>query len=246
MAEERKKVSCGDHGEATATYVCEHLVSAPHQKWFCAYPAEADPWPDAWCAACNQLFQQEGEWNEKNSVDLSAKLICHLCYEAAIAESVERLDENQRKLWEESVKNCSNELREKQDQLEAEFSLFSHTRYDWDQETATLTFSSDGIPAVVANIQFVGSISTQSDTWLWSWGNFSFSPPVREKMIDVRSYGEVKGFPRLTVPKWTAEEVDGWEMSAIAVHVLNARGAYRAPVDYGYAFMIITDLSVVQ
>jgi hypothetical protein len=43
--------------------------------------AEDDRWPDAWCATCEGLFQEQGEWNEKNESKIKIKLACYHCYE---------------------------------------------------------------------------------------------------------------------------------------------------------------------
>jgi hypothetical protein len=95
---------------------------------------------------------------------------------------------------------------------------------------------------VTADIQFVGSISTVSDTWLWSWANDSVDPELAASMVTVRDYGNEHGFSQLTVKKWHAHEVDGWEMTAIAALLLKARGAYRSPAEDGFTFMVMTDV----
>ena len=59
---------------------------------------------------------------------------------------------------------------------------------------------------------------------------------------EVRDFGEVKGYPRLTTPKWPAAEADGWEMTTIAAYVLDACGVYRTPGDNGFTFLAITDI----
>jgi hypothetical protein len=76
-----EKVECSHHGSGSATYVCEHLVSKPDQQWFSNEPVEEDKWPDAWCADCEALFQEQGEWNEKNQPKRNIELLCHHCYE---------------------------------------------------------------------------------------------------------------------------------------------------------------------
>jgi hypothetical protein len=76
-----KQVECTDHGTGFATYACEHLVSNPAQEWFSREPDEEHKWPDAWCAACDAFFQQQGEWNEKNESKIKTRLLCHHCYE---------------------------------------------------------------------------------------------------------------------------------------------------------------------
>ncbi len=76
-----EQVECATHGSGFQTYVCEHLISNPAQKWFSSEPDDKNKWPDAWCATCNGFFQQEGEWNDKNESNIKIKLLCHHCYE---------------------------------------------------------------------------------------------------------------------------------------------------------------------
>ena len=74
----------------------------------------------------------------------------------------------------------------------------------------------------------------------------AFFDVVRIPMDKVREFGEAHDFPKLIVPEWTAEEVDGWEMSAIAADVIKAKGVYRAPVQDGFTFLAILDAKSVQ
>ncbi len=76
-----EQVECATHGSGFQTYVCEHLISDPAQKWFSSEPDDNNKWPDAWCVACNAFFQEEGEWNEKNESKTKIQLLCHHCYE---------------------------------------------------------------------------------------------------------------------------------------------------------------------
>lgn len=242
--EDHDSVHCATHGQAHTTYVCGHLAAQPVQQWYCHVPSPDNPWPGAWCKACDTEYLKAGEWNDGNSACLDLQILCHHCYTANQAASVDWLTNGALEAWEDTVCNCHEELRAKQDALEAQFHLGTHKRYDYDQEQATLVFSNDGVPAVVANVEFIGSVSTKSNSWLWAWANFNFLHPVRTRMVAVRDFGEDKGFPRLTAPRWTAEEVDGWEMASIAVHVLGALGVYRVPSANGFLFMAIMGATV--
>lgn len=102
-------------------------------------------------------------------------------------------------------------------------------------------FSNDGVPAVRARIQFIGSFSPLSNTWLWAWANFSIDAPNRALVEKVRELGEERDFPKLTTWKWNATEHDGWHMAAIAARVMGAKGIYRAPSDTGPTFLAIMD-----
>ena len=120
--------------------------------------------------------------------------------------------------------DCYDYLNAMQEQAKQEFSLGSYERFDWNQESGTLVFSDDGVPKVVADIQFVGSISTTSNTWLWSWDNATILPKVKQRLTEVRQFGERHGIKQLTTAKWAATEKDGWAMTAISAKILNAMG----------------------
>jgi uncharacterized protein DUF6882 len=84
-----EQVECLDHGSGFAAYACEHLVSNPAQPWFSKEADEEHKWPDAWCAACDAFFQEQGEWNEKNESRIKIKLLCHHCYERLCSRQVD-------------------------------------------------------------------------------------------------------------------------------------------------------------
>jgi hypothetical protein len=99
---------------------------------------------------------------------------------------------------------------------------------------------------VVAEVQFVGSISTHTNTWLWSWANESFLEKVRAKVREVRSYGEQRSLLKLACAYWSAQEEDGWQMAAVSAYLLGARGAYRSPDEHSFTFMVMTDVKWAQ
>lgn len=66
--------------------------------------------------------------------------------------------------WDALVKESYDFLYKQQDILEEDYLLSKHKRWDYDQDTGDLVFSNDGVPAVIAEFQFVGSISTTSET----------------------------------------------------------------------------------
>lgn len=241
-----KNITCEKHGVATTTYVCSHLAADPVQRWHSARASEDNPWPDAWCDRCNVKFLQEGEWNDRNSAGVDLQILCHHCYETALANSIARLDGTRLEDWRDFLRQCHKGLEEKQEALERVHSLSRHKRWDWDQDRGELVFSTSGVPAVIATIEFVGSISTKSDTWLWSWANPSTLETVRSRIVAVHDLGEVRDFPKLTVPKWPAGEADGWDMAAVAAHVLDAAGVYRTASESGFTFMLLMVLTIAD
>lgn len=137
-------------------------------------------------------------------------------------------------------------LQAQQDSTITDFRLGEYERYDWDQETQQLTWSDEGIPKVVADIQFVGSISTISNTWLWSRANPSVIDSMSNHLNDVRRFGEKHSISKLVEEKWPADELDGWEMTAISAYILRSKGAYRAPGKNGFTFMVFSEIRFVD
>ncbi|HEX5872286.1 MAG TPA: hypothetical protein VFY65_17780, partial [Longimicrobium sp.] len=117
-----------------------------------------------------------------------------------------------------------------------------YEHYDWDQESGQIVFSDSGVAKVVADVQFVGSTSTRSGTWLWAWDNPSIDAGLSRAVRKVRSFGQRHRIERLTEPKWEADEVDGWEMTSIAARLTRAEGAYRSPGENGATFLLLTNV----
>jgi len=241
MTAESEMLLCSTHGESHTAFVCQHLMENSAQPWCCDYPSEGNPWPDAWCGRCDVEFLKQGEWNEKNGGIANIKLLCSSCYERHKGESVACMDTAKGKEWKRFRSECCEELTKKNEHLWERLSIDSYQRWDWNQDSAEIVFSNDGVPGVTARIAFVGSFSKASDTWLWAWANFGLDESVRTRAIAVRDYGETKGFLPLTIPKWSAKQEDGWHMAAIAARILGAEGVYCTPGDSGFTFMVLLD-----
>lgn len=124
-----------------------------------------------------------------------------------------------------------------QDRLKAEFNLGEYERFEIVDGGRSLEFHTAGVAYVRAEVQFVGSVSRSTGTWLWGWANDDVDREVTRDMGDVRLYGESHGIWQLTTAKWEADQVDGWEMAAIAAYILQARGAYRAPYEHVFSYL---------
>jgi len=237
-------IRCETHGESDAAYVCKHLVEGSGRGFsFGVNPERPDATcPDAWCDACEARFAEIGEWTDELFAEAAFKTVCEFCY-SSIREKNWIQDEE---AFEELLHESIDYLNEKQDAIVEEFKLDKHARFDWHQDTGQLVFSSDGKPAVICDVVFVGSVSTRSDTWLWSWANDSLVEGVKARMREVRSHGEEQFFEKLAGAFWPAKPDDGWHMTSIAARLLNAIGAYRTPDDDGFLYMIITRASWAQ
>jgi hypothetical protein len=130
--------------------------------------------------------------------------------------------------------------------LEEEIRLGTYQRFDWSQDTREITFSEAGSPRVVAAFQFVGTLSKNTGTWLWSWANESLDPAVKQQLLEVQRFGVAHDLPPILQDEWPADEADGWDMTALAANLLQAVGAYRAPGSSGHSFLVLTRVEWVK
>ncbi len=84
---DENQIQCSTHGGGYSAYVCQHLISNPEQQWFSDNASELKRWPDAWCAACDRVFQEQREWNDQNQIKINIQLLCHHCYESLRSKS---------------------------------------------------------------------------------------------------------------------------------------------------------------
>jgi len=148
--------------------------------------------------------------------------------------------------WAEFASEATAYLSKQQDTAKREFDLESWEQYSLDPETGTFTFSRKGKPGVVAHALVVGSITGKPRTWLWSWADLSAPESLSKPILRVQKFGKDHGFKKLTDPTWPGKKTDGWEMAAAAALILSAKGAYRAPFEDGFIFLIFTDIHRVK
>ena len=136
-------------------------------------------------------------------------------------------------------------LKARIENAKAQFGIGSFPRYEYDLFRGEIWWSEVGNPKVRGRVTVVGTISTKSNTWLWSWANPHFSDAIVGDIDKVRALGEAEAITKLTEEKWEAEEVDGWEMTAIAARLLEAEGAYRSPGENGFLFLLYDGLEQI-
>ena len=122
-----------------------------------------------------------------------------------------------------------HQLLAKQEDLKANYGMGTYPRFDYDAEAGTLKFSEDGRVKVIADIQVVGTTGQQN--WLWALANDHWPEPVVADMEAVLQFGLDNEIDELTTDYLEDDDLNqlGWDLTAVAVRVLNAVGAYRAP-----------------
>ncbi|KUJ62050.1 hypothetical protein AR687_10475 [Flavobacteriaceae bacterium CRH] len=129
-----------------------------------------------------------------------------------------------------------------QDKFQQEFNLNYYDNWFYDQNTGILTFST-GNQELNFRYFDVGSFSTKSNTWKWSWNNNYTLEKVKKQTKTIRDFGTKSDFPKLTDGYFESDEIEAWELTAIAFKIEKGIGVYR-PVDENklQIFLAITEL----
>lgn len=238
MSDADKKVECQTHGSASATFICQHLSSGDQLGFHVGYDPENpnDLYPDAWCDRCDAVLEKEGEWNDVSEAFADIRMVCAGCY----GDIRQRNWLEDPEAFKQLVTSSFDYLQQQQASLKETYQVGDYERWDWYQEKGQLVFSHEGKEVLICDIDFVGSLSTASDTWMWAWANTSFTENIKAKAAFIRQMGEESNLLKLACPIWGGDEVDGWEMTAIMAKAVDAIGAYRTPTDNGYVYMVIT------
>jgi Family of unknown function (DUF6882) len=120
--------------------------------------------------------------------------------------------------------------------------IIGYTDFRFSQETGQLVLSAPKKPAVVADVQLVGTVSKRSKTWLWAWANDTMAAKLKAESRRVRAYGRQHSYSRLTLSRWPAERSDGWAMAAAQAHLFGADAAFRTPNASGETFMVLRNI----
>ena len=147
--------------------------------------------------------------------------------------------------FEDFVRESNAYLKARIDRAKEQFGIGSLPRYEYDLYRGEIWWSEVNVPKIRGKVTVVGSISTTSNTWFWSWANKHFSDVILGDIEKVRVFGETESITKLTESKWDADEVDGWEMTAIASRLLEAQGAYRSPSEKGFLYLLYDGLEPI-
>ncbi len=131
--------------------------------------------------------------------------------------------------FDDLSKKAYEYLNKQQDICNTVYRIHSYENWFYDQLTGELTFSDKGVKKLIIDYEEVGSVSEVTNTFLWAWANPHLEGRIKSDIIKVREYGHKRSFDKLVNSKWTADQYDGWEMTAISSYLMQTKGAYRVP-----------------
>lgn len=134
------------------------------------------------------------------------------------------------------------ELQHRQGQL-AKRSRLAHATWTVDQSAGLIQFERANGELATAPVQIIGSWNPGIEIFTWGWDHPSVRTRLRAFAERTRWFGEAHALPELTESRQRATELDAWRLTAIALKVNGAHGAYRGPTEGPVIFMNIGELT---
>lgn len=144
--------------------------------------------------------------------------------------------------YENIISISDDYLTNQQQILSSQYNIGSYENYFCDQETWLITFSNKWDIKLKITFEVVWTISKESNTWLWAWDNPHILEKLKNEIIKVAQFWKKYNLEHLTKRKWHADEIWGWEMTAISSYVMQAKWAYKIPWENVYSFIIFKEI----
>jgi hypothetical protein len=143
--------------------------------------------------------------------------------------------------FEEFRKECFDIVTQVQEEFMRVYNILSYEHWFYDHKKGAFHFQSkDGRNLYFKYID-IGSFSTETNTWMWSWHNNSVPKHVTKGLEKVREFGIKNNFEKLCEGLIDADEYTGWDLTNIAARLVNAIGVYRVPQDHLFSYFVFTD-----
>jgi hypothetical protein len=151
------------------------------------------------------------------------------------------------KEYEAFQHKCVHELMERNRKWRELYNVDSWPRWDFNHNSGELVFSENSKAKVISEVAIAGAVS--NGTWEWTWGNPKMPSRDRTLLSSVREFGDEKEWTKLTTLFLTNDEYLGWELTAVAAHILEAQGVYRCPdgdCSGDFQYLVILNTRFVQ
>ena len=116
-----------------------------------------------------------------------------------------------------------------------------------DQASGKLSFIFEDGKKAEAPVQIIGTYSSKQGSFMWGWDHPSVQPGIGDAAALVKKFGEEHGLSKLRTQPVAMSEQEAWELTALAMRLSKANGAYRANAGGGtLVYMTFGKVSLVQ
>jgi hypothetical protein len=137
------------------------------------------------------------------------------------------------------------DLRIRQGEMARRLKLTDAT-WKVNQEAGLIEFERADGALVRAPVQIIGSWNPKNEMFTWGWDHPSVHTRCRADAERTRWFGDAHEVRDLTARQVRVSEAEAWRLTAVAMKVNAAQGAYRGPTEGPVVFMTMGDLKVLE
>ena len=137
------------------------------------------------------------------------------------------------------------ELAARQDTLTRRLKL-RDARWTVDQTSGLIQFDRRDGMVVSAPVQIIGSWNPRTSLFTWGWDHPSVRTRLRASAERTRWFGDKHRLEELTSPTVHVSEEEAWRLTAVAMKVNAATGAYRASTEGPVIFMTMGEMKLTE
>jgi hypothetical protein len=125
--------------------------------------------------------------------------------------------------------------------------LGEETSWHLDQNSGQLLLNFADGSFALAPAQIIGSFHHAKSSFMWGWNHPSVLPALKHNAMVVKEFGKEQGAKELTKGSLVCSEMRAWELTALAMRLNQAKGAYRVEVKPGVSlFLNFGDVQIAQ
>lgn len=144
--------------------------------------------------------------------------------------------------FEDFKNECQSDLSSLQEEFMKLYDINNYENWFYDHGIGAFHFSSEDGRNLYFEYVDVGSYSTATNTWMWSWNNPSTPKYLARRLDKVRQFGEKNNFSNLTQGLVeNGDDYTGWEFTAVTAKLVNAIGVYRIPHEHLFIYFVFTN-----
>lgn len=143
--------------------------------------------------------------------------------------------------YSEFVKFELDKLNSVQDKLKEQFNINSYENWFYDSDSSLLRLYNSDEDEIFFKYISIGTYSTNSQTWMWSWFNESSIETDKSETLKIKEFGSRQNYEKLLKGTFPSDEYDSWEFLAVSYKILGGIGAYRVKVDHLEKYMLLTE-----
>lgn len=116
-----------------------------------------------------------------------------------------------------------------------------------DQNSGQLLLTFDDGTFALTPAQIIGTFHHQDSSFMWGWNHPSVLPALKRNAVTVKEFGKEQKAKELTKGSVTCSEHRAWELTALAMRLNQAKGAYRIEVKPGVSmFLNFGEVQIAQ